>query len=261
VLAAGLGGCMETGDFGRVKHSTWNDMVLGGGAASAHARQAPVSAFPFTDDEDEMRGRAWRFLTPAQERAYVDQVVAQLVATRIVPPTMFAPDITAYHGALVSVGAVSPANRYRRLSEDMMADAHLLEPFARNAARVLSADRVRLRALAYTHELAPSDIANAEARVAENRCVIAWVKSGLAWRQRQYRFSLEHLVIETPQGDAVPVERAMALLGQAGRVLDRLGVSPLEGAACAGQDAPVPPAALLDGPPPPAPPLPLVRKG
>jgi hypothetical protein len=251
---------METGDFGRVKNSTWNDIVLATGAVSAAERGAPVSPFPFTDDEQEMRGRAWRFLTPAQERAYFDQVVAQLVATRIAPPTMFAPDISAYHRALVSAGAVSPANRYRRLADDVMADVRLVEPFARVAARVLTADRVRLRSLSYTHELAPADIANAEARVAENRCVIAWVIAGLAWHQRQYRFSLEHLVIETPQGDAVPVERALPMLAQSAAALERLGILPVDGAACAGQDAPAPPAELV-GAPPPAPPLPLVRKG
>lgn len=251
---------METGDFGRVKNSTWNDMVLATGAVAASARHEPVSAFPFTDDENEMRGRAWRFLTPTQERAYFDQIVAQLVATRIAPSTMFAPDVTAYHRALVGADAISPANRYRRLSEDVMADARLLEPFARNAARVLTADGVRLRSLAYAHELAPADIANAEARVAENRCVIAWVKAGLGQHLRQYRYSMEHLVIETPQADAVPVERALALLVQARGVLDTLGVSPLEGAACAGGATPIPPAALIDAPPERAP-LPLVRKG
>ena len=102
------------------------------------------------------------------------------------------------------------------------------------ASRVLTADGVRLRSLAHVGQLSPDDIAYAHARVAENRCLIAWVRAGLGSRLRAYRYSLEHLVIETPQADAVPVEHALQSLGRARKVLDGLGVGPLDNVACAG---------------------------
>jgi hypothetical protein len=255
-LATALGACVERGDFGRVKHSTWNDAVAATGALATAARGGPVSASPFTDDEEELRGRAWRFLTPAHERAWFDRLVGEAVASRIIPPEMVEADFTVYHRALVSADARSPASSYRRLSEDVMADARLIEPFAAVAARVLSADGVRLRSLAYVHELSPADIVNAEARVAENRCLIAWVTGGMGVRLRAYRFSIEHLVIEAPQTDAIPVERALGILRREKAVLDGLGVPPIAGAACAGRsrrlEAPLEPVAV---------PVPLVRKG
>ena len=52
-----------------------------------------------------------------------------------------------------------------------------------------------------------------------------------------YRFALEHLVIESPQTDAVPVERALPGLGARREALEALGAGPME-AACDG----VPPA-------------------
>jgi hypothetical protein len=234
-LTLALGACVERGDFGRVKtHSAWNEAVFAAGTVSAVARGVPVSPFAFTDDEEDMRGRAWRFLTPAHDRRWFDHLVAELVATRIVPPEAFAEDITAYHRGLAAADARSPASSYRRLSEDAMADARLIEPFATVASRVLTADGVRLRSLGHVGYLNPDDVAYAHARVAENRCLIAWVRAGLGARLRAYRFSLEHLVIETPQADAVPVEHALQSLGRARKVLDGLGVSPLDNAACAG---------------------------
>jgi hypothetical protein len=130
-----------------------------------------------------------------------------------------------------------------------MADARLIEPFASTAARVLAADGVRLRSLAHVHELSPREAENAEARVAENRCLIAWVVAGLGSRQRSYRYSLEHLVIETPQADAVPVEGALQSLGRTRRLLDGLGIGPLDRVACAGPNSAIPVAPALEARP------------
>jgi hypothetical protein len=264
-LAGGLGACVETGDFGRAKKSVWNDAIVTAGVLSAAQRGDTVSLYGLTDDEEELRGRAWRFLEPAQERAWFDRVVAELVATRIVPGSSVSSDYTLYHQALLDNGARSATSRYRRLSEDVMADARLIEPFARIAARVLAADAVRLRSLAFVHEIAPIEIAAAENRVSENRCLIAWVAGGLAMRLRSYRYSIEHLVIETPQADAVPVERGIAMLKAERGLIEQLGVSPIESAACAAlperthatQDGAQDGAAGKKRPAP----LPLVRKG
>jgi hypothetical protein len=184
---------------------------------------------------------------PAHDGAHLSRVLAELAATRVLPADMRRQDPSAYHQALVSEEARSPASRYRRLAEDAAADARLLEPFARSAGRVMAADRVRLAALGHASAVSPADIGNAYARVAENRCLIAWVQDALAFRLASYRYALEHLVIETPQKEAVPAERSLAALAAAGSVLDGFAVPPLAAAACLGEEVVVAPALARKG--------------
>lgn len=233
-----LAGCVQRGDFGRVKDSTWNRVVAGTGSAAAFARGEPVSSFPFTDDEQAMRDRAWRFLVPGRTRPWLDRILAELVATRILPPDLIEPDRHAYSRGLLSEGGRSPVSMYRRLSEDASADLRLIEPFARAAGRVLAADRIRLQTLARAGEVYGFDFTNAQARVAENRCLVAWVTAASAFRVAAYEIALERLVLAAPERDAGPTERTIAALATERQRLDALGVRPLAAAACTG-DLPV----------------------
>jgi hypothetical protein len=252
LLLAVTGACAERGDFGRVKtHSTWNDILTETGAIAASIRREPVSLYSFTDDEKELRDRAWRFLVPAHEFAWFERALGDLSAKRVLPPGIPGADPTVYHRALLSDGAVSPASRYRRLGEDAAADARLLPALTAVANRVLAADGVRLKTLNYAQHVEPVDVANAHARVAENRCLVAWVVFGLEGRIANYRHALEHLVIETPQAHAIPAERSVTFLAGQARLLDRFAVPPLDSGACGGEViAPVP-----------AGPVPVVAKG
>ena len=254
-----LAGCVERGDFGRVKsNSAWNDLLGATGSVVAAGRGEPVSVFDYTDDERELRNRAWRFLVPAHEYAWFERAVADLAAKRILPAEARGGDPAIYFNALLSDGAISPASRYRRVSEDAAADARLLPKVTEVAARVFTADSVRLKALGYARTVSPADIANAEARVAENRCLLSWVAFGLETRIAEYRHALEHLVIETPQAQAVPAERSLAFLEAQRPILARFNVPLLASALCAGEGASSHGVAVETAPPPPSP---LVRKG
>jgi hypothetical protein len=237
-LALLTGACAETGDFGRPRPTVLTTQVLpAAGLLAAWSRDEPVSPYRFTDDEDELRHRAWRFLMPAHERAHLERVAADLVRHRILPLEARPRDIGTYHRALTGGPARSPASLYRRLSEDTAADAALSVPFARVAARVIEADRVRLKALVHVRVLVDGEPYAAAARVAENRCLIAWVRQSLAERAGAYRFALERLFLEAPQGEAVEAERALARLDLARRALEVLPVPPLADVACAGFEA------------------------
>jgi hypothetical protein len=240
VLAASvLAGCVETGDFGRPKPSLWNDVVLPTtGSLAAQARGEPVSHYAFTDDENELRDRAWRFIMPAQERFWFESVIVELVRTRILPLAMTPYDKASYYRALMHETFRSPASRYNRIADDANADAKLIGPFAALAKRIIAADRVRLRSLAFVQDLAEADAYNAAARVAENRCVIAWVRRETVERIESYRYALEHLLIEAPQNEAIAAERVLHKLVSHQRILDELGVPPLADAACVGEAAP-----------------------
>jgi hypothetical protein len=233
-----LAGCTETGDFGRPKRSVWNDVVLPAtGSLAARARGEPVSRYVYTDDENELRDRAWRFIMPAHERSWFERTVADLVRTRVLPVDLYPGDRTAYHDALTGESFRSPASRYRQLSEDAFADLKLIAPFAARASRVMAADRVRLGSLSYVRNVDEEQIDQAIARVAENRCLVAWVRYETYGRLVAYRYALEHLVIEAPQGDAVGAERTLASLEAQRRVLDGLVEPAPPGLLCPGAAA------------------------
>lgn len=229
-----LAGCVEKGDFGRVKSSYWNDTVGFAGSFAADRRGEPVSANMLTDDEQEMRERAWRYLVPARSRPWLDRILAELVATRLVPGDMIEPDRTAYFRGLQQTAGRSPVSSYRKLSEDASADLRLVPSFASVASRVLEADRLRLVALGQVEGVTAPEGRDARARVAENRCLIAWVISASRFRLGAYRYALDHLFIEAPGIDAVPTEQTIRRLGEERLILDGLGVSPLAAAACVG---------------------------
>jgi hypothetical protein len=185
-----------------------------------------VSSAIYTDDEEELRARAWRFTMPAHERAFFARQLAEAVRTRVLPVVLNPNGRRRYFAAMMENGGRSPVSRYRRLSEDVVADGKLLEPFAAAAERVLAADAVRLRALAYVHDLSPSDVRDAVLRVAENRCLVAWVRFEIEARAIAYRYALEHLFIEAPEAEGVPTERALRWLEDQRAVLDALPGGP-----------------------------------
>jgi hypothetical protein len=235
LVTIALVGCVETGDFGRSKASLWNDLVLPTtGSLAARLRGEPVSSFIYTDDEKELRDRAWRFLMPAHERSWFTSIVANLTRDRVLPPALHPNSRTAYHRILMSGRFRSPASRYRRLSEDASADLKLIAPFAIAASRVLAADDVRLRSLAYIKDLSPVDADEARARVAENRCLLAWVRYETHARLESYGYALEHLLIEAPLGEAVEAERTLAELAVHRQTLDALAPPLPEAILCSG---------------------------
>ncbi|WP_188311996.1 hypothetical protein [Salinarimonas soli] len=237
-LALSLSACAETGDFGRPRPSVWSDTLLpAAGALAAGFREEPVSFFDLTDDEAALRDRAWRFLTPAHERAWFDRQVSALVRARVLPLDWRPTEPGADHAALTAGPVRSPVSRYRRLAEDVTADRALIAPFAAVASRVIEADRRRLRAVPFLREAPPDRVAAAVARVAENRCVVAWVRQALAERTEGYAHALEQLFLETPDLEAIGPERALGDLRLTRTLLDALPVPPLADGGCIGAEA------------------------
>ncbi|WP_147076308.1 hypothetical protein [Methylobacterium haplocladii] len=217
-----VGGCAQEGDFGRPAPSAWNALVDSTGAIAAREREEPSSVFPLTDDERILRDRAWRFLMPAQGRAAFVDVLANLTRSRLLPPFWRIDDIEGYHAGLIAGPFRSPYSRYSRLSEDATADGRLIPPFAATASRVLDADRLRLRALPFSASLDDFDVRHAAMRVAENRCLIAWVRLETGLRVARYRYALEHFVIEMPGREALGAERTIAFLDERRPILAAL---------------------------------------
>ena len=214
--------CAQQGDFGRPKAGVWNSLIDATGTVSAAERGGPASYSPFTDDEQDLRNRAWRFLMPAITREAFLDILANLTRARVLPPSWRPHDPARYHDALLAEPIRSPVSRYRRLTDDAVADARLIPPFAALAARVADADARRLKSLPFAKTLDDEDVRQAAMRVAENRCLVAWVRLETSERLAAYRYALEHLFAESPDPGAAESERALAMLAARRPLLDPL---------------------------------------
>ncbi|AMJ59057.1 hypothetical protein [Bosea sp. PAMC 26642] len=213
VLLLGLlaGSC--TGDFGRPRPSVWSDTIAPQiGFWAATARGEAASHFRMTDDEDQMRDRAWRFVMPGHERSFFQGEVSALAYARILPVQAQSNQVADYHNALVSGSFASQASRYARLAEDANADRLLIAPFRANATRVVSADRTRLRVAEGSSLVPPEKYDPAFARVVENEGLILWVCERVRFRIESYRYALANLVVEMPSHEAIRAERGIMAL-------------------------------------------------
>lgn len=210
-LGFGLGACApDIGDLGRARPSVWNSTLFpAAGSLVAISRSEQVSSFNLTDDESELRDRAWRYLMPAHEMSWFQRHVQELARTRIIPVAWQNTDADRYHAALLSGSFRSEYSRYRRLGEDAVADTVLIAPFCAVAQRVVAADRMRLKVAATSPAISPPVPEEAEARVAENDGMIAWVRERVSYRIANYRHSLDNLLVELPSHEAVMAERAI----------------------------------------------------
>jgi len=241
LVALVAAGCVETGDFGRPKESVWNNLILPeAGIRAARERGELVSSLPFTDLEQELRDRSWRFLMPNQDRPWSDQALSNLARSRIRPASAHPSDPRLYYAALVGRPFASPASRFRQISDNADADLRLIDPFGAVAARVIATDRARLRSLPYVRDLTQNQVAEASARVIENRCLVAWVRSELRERTDSYRYALEHAFVDMPQDEAAETERVVNALDRHRHVLDGLPVPPWRDGICLTQFAKAP---------------------
>lgn len=220
--AASLGfmlcACVQQGDLGRPRTTVWDQIIAPqAGFAAATARGEAASYFRLTDDEEQLRDRAWRFIMPAHERSVFEQQLGDLAHSRILPAAAASNWIAEYFVALTSTSFSSQASRYNRLSEDVNADRLLIGPFRANAMRVVAMDRVRMRTAEGSPLVSEMKLEPAFARVVENEGLILWVCERVHARIDMYRYALTNLVVEMPSREAVRAERAiMALEAEAG---------------------------------------------
>jgi hypothetical protein len=228
-----IAGCVDRGDFGRPRPSVWNDTILPfAGLVAAQTRGEAVSFFIYTDAENELRDRAWRFLMPAHERTFFQTQVSELARTRILPRGTRLWGDSSYFTVLRRQHVASPAPLFRRIGEDAAADRALIPKFITLSERVLASDDARLKLLVHVKDLDEEQVGSAVARVVENRCLMAWVHSEARGRAARYRYALERLAIEAPQGDAAYAEREVIALEADLAFFDDLGIPRLAEERC-----------------------------
>jgi hypothetical protein len=204
-----LAGC-ASGDFGRVRPTfVTDDMHAWVGTEAARLGGAPISSYPLTDDERLLRDLAYPLIEPPYDRNKWFAVLAEYGAARLFFDDPWVFDRSAYSVRLMSDYYRSASARYALLVEDIRNDSVRIAPFFALARRVLDMDQKREKSLAFVSGLTEAERRNALARVAENRCAIAWVHRSLTERAASYRFALERLVIAEPSPVAADAERIL----------------------------------------------------
>jgi hypothetical protein len=215
ILAALVGGCALNGDFGRVRPGlVTDDMHAWVGEEAAKAHGIVPSTFPLTDDERALRDLAYPLIEPPYERNRWYSVLNEYGLNRVFQPDWYGYDVLAYGDRLLSEHFRSASARYNKLNDDVRNDVVRTDPFFLLARRVIDLDRIREKSLGYVGAVPPEGGANAQARIAENTLIVAWVQQSLADRAASYQAALERLLVATPSPMAVEVERSLTLMRQ-----------------------------------------------
>ena len=214
LLAAGLmlGGC-SGGDFGRTREDFRNDdMHRWMGAEATGSIGLKPSQFQLTDGERQLRDRAYPLIEPPHSRPAWKAVFGdyQVIASPWRQKVVF--DRTAYGRALIDEPHRTHSSRYAQLIDDVNEDTTRFELFYSTAVQVLDLDRKRNATMAHMSELSPRERADAVARMQENALIVQWVQQCLERRVSSYRWALERLVLQAPDGMAADADRLIGAL-------------------------------------------------
>lgn len=168
------------------------------GLFAAASREEPVSLFDKTDDEREMRDRAWSIVRPPHTRDWIVGTIVEAQRTRLIPEVDEKLDPKRYFHFLATDRFRSSTARWSRMIDDIRADRKLVQPFFAVVARVRAADEERMLSVKRLTDIDEGEAAGAYARVEENQRVVAWVCRAIDYRIRSYDFAIERLAIETP---------------------------------------------------------------
>jgi HD superfamily phosphohydrolase len=214
MLALSLAACAPTmGDFERPKPSVLSDDVLPfAGELASKYRKEPRSQYPFTDQERELRDRAWALLMPQLSQQFFMGWLAEIRRTRILTVEKTVPKRDDYLRELITDDYRSSSGRFARLEMDIQNDRTRYPGFVQTANVVASYDRVRERSLEEVTDASAEERDSTLARIEENRWLVYAVQTSMRERADIYRYTFQRLMMQTPDAAAVGAERALLAL-------------------------------------------------
>jgi len=206
-----LGACSANGDYGRLKTDLVADDIHGWvGRDVARDSGVAVSQYPLTDEERELRDLGYPLIEPPFDRNRWYAIVNEYGVSHVFNWPGY--EIARYGDRLLHAEYRSASARYAQLNTDIRNDVDRIPDFFATARRVIDLDTKRALSFPYVTALGRDEHANAIARIAENKLVVAWVQGSLIERSLAYCNALQRLVIATPSPMAVEVERSLTLL-------------------------------------------------
>lgn len=212
LLGAALCAC-SGGDFGRTRADMRSDdMHRWLGAEVTSSVGLTASQFQLTDEERQLRDLAYPMIEPPLSRPAWKSVFGDYKPLPSPWRQKIVFDRTMYGRTLIDEPHRSHSSRYAQLIEDVRNDITRFEPFFASAIRVIDLDRKRNASMARVSALSPRERDDAVARMQENSLIIQWVQQCLEQRISSYRFALERLVIQAPDGMAADADRLIGEL-------------------------------------------------
>ena len=211
-VGGSLAGC-SGGDFGRTRADMRSDDMhswLGREATGSLGLKS--SQFQLTDEERQLRDLAYPMIEPPLSRPAWKSVFGDYKALPSPWHQKVVFDRTMYGRTLIDEPHRSHSSRYAQLIEDVRNDITRFEPFFACAIRVIDLDRKRDASMARVSALSPQEKADAVARMQENSLIVQWVQQSLEQRVSSYRWALERLVIQAPDGMAADADRLIGEL-------------------------------------------------
>lgn len=211
-IGASLAAC-SGGDFGRTRADMRSDDMhswLGREATGSLGLKA--SQFQLTDAERQLRDLAYPMIEPPLSRPAWKSVFGDYKTLPSPWHQKIVFDRTMYGRTLIDEPHRSHSSRYAQLIEDVRNDTARFEPFFASAIRVIDLDKKRNASMARVSELSPREREDAVARMLENSLIIQWVQQCLEQRVASYRWALERLVIQAPDGMAADADRLIGEL-------------------------------------------------
>ena len=211
-LGASLAAC-SGGDFGRTRADMRSDdMHRWLGAEVTGSLGLKPSQFQLTDEERQLRDLAYPMIEPPLSRPAWKSVFGDYKAIPSPWHQKIVFDRTMYGRTLIDEPHRSHSSRYAQLIEDVRNDVTRFEPFFASAIRVIDLDRKRNASMARVSALSPREKDDAVARMQENSLIVQWVQQCLEQRVSSYRWALERLVIQAPDGMAADADRLIGEL-------------------------------------------------
>lgn len=211
VLLAAPAGARQLGDFGRVKAGVLNDEVIPGFEKIWKQLNGwPASDFNWTDQEDEMHDRVWRFLVAPQTRDWAFEYAAEIKPSKAGAKRPRYED--RYYGWLRGERYASSRVRYNTMADHVGADLGTLEPTFLAICAVIEVDRQRAVAAASVDDLERKVLEGQAERRAENDAHVDHFVRALSYRYAAYSYALDHLLVETPHEQAVEVDGRLSEL-------------------------------------------------
>ncbi|HTJ57010.1 MAG TPA: hypothetical protein VL418_05530 [Devosiaceae bacterium] len=210
-----LGACARpVGDFGRADPDIFHDSVMPAlGQTRAALNSEPVSTFNKSDAEVEMANRIWRFVTSGRTKDWFMDIAAELHRTRVAYGTGIMPTYDRYYNWLHGTAYRSSEVRYATMAADVGADLDTIPDTFASICEVRVIDHQRLVARNNMPVLDTGSSDNVDARIAENEDQIGWFVRALRYRYDSYNYALDHLLVETPDPAAKPVNEEITALG------------------------------------------------
>jgi hypothetical protein len=211
-VGASLAAC-SGGDFGRTRESMRSDdMHSWLGSEVTGSLGLKPSQFQLTDEERQLRDLAYPLIEPPLSRPAWKSVFGDYKPLPSPWQQKVLFDRTMYGRTLIDEPHRSHSSRYAQMIEDVRNDITRFEPFFASAIRVIDLDKKRNASMARVSALSPKEKEDAVARMQENSLIIQWVQQCLEQRVSSYRWALERMVIQAPDGMAADADRLIGEL-------------------------------------------------